>query len=83
MKVFTITLGYVEYTEIDAKFKEKALELGYPVLLDAKQDLEKKINNASIDFPVDLVDERELEEIKFMLTFFQDEEGFAKDDIPF
>lgn len=83
MKVFTITLGYVEHTEVEAEFKKVALEIGYPRLLEMKGDLEKRINSASVDQPVDLADERELEEVKFMLTFFQDSEGFAKDDIPF
>ena len=83
MKVFTITLGYVEHTEVEAEFKKVALEIGYPRLLEMKGDLEKRINSASVDQPVDLADERELEEVKFMLTFFQDSEGFAKNDIPF
>lgn len=83
MKVFTITLGYVEHNEVEALFKQEALIIGYPALLGAKFILEKRIENASALNPVDLADERELEEIKFMLTFFQDSEGFAKDDIPF
>lgn len=83
MKVFTITLGYVEHTEVEALFEKEALTIGYPVLLEAKVVLEKSIANASVESPVDITDEMELEEIKFMLTFFQDSEGFAKDDIPF
>jgi hypothetical protein len=83
MKVFTISLGYVEHTEVEALFKKEALSIGYPTLLESKADLEKRINEASVDFPVDIADERELEEVKFMLTFFQDDEGFAKNNIPF
>jgi hypothetical protein len=83
MKVFTITLGYVEHTEVEGLFEKEALIIGYPALLQAKAVLEKSIANASVESPVDITDEMELEEIKFMLTFFQDSEGFAKDNIPF
>jgi hypothetical protein len=83
MKVFTITLGYVEHTEVEAQFEKVALQIGYPGLLMMKDNLKQRIDNASADCPVDLADERELEEVQFMLTFFQDSEGFAKDNIPF
>ena len=83
MKVFTMTLGYVEHTEVEVEFEKVALQIGYPGLLMMRDELKQRIDNASIDNPVDLADERELEEVRFMLTFFQDSEGFAKDDIPF
>jgi hypothetical protein len=83
MKVFTITLGYVEHSEVEALFKEEAIAIGYPSLLEQKAYLEDRIARASDSDPVDLADEVELEEVNFMLKVFQDEEGFAKDDIPF
>ena len=83
LRVFTEAFGYVQYTKVGSMFKQKAFELGYPKLLDMEKSLEASMQNASSDNPVSFSEEIILEEVKFMLTFFRDSKGFARDDIPF
>jgi hypothetical protein len=83
MKVQSIHLGMIEASEVEPGLKALAQELGYAALQDNHKVLTNRINNASQDEPVDIVDERELEEVIFMMKEFQDEEGYAKENIPF
>ena len=83
MKVFSIHLGNVEASSVEAGLTALAHELGYAKLQVMYKDLSLSIFDADENNPVDIADERELEEIKFMMSVFQDADGFVKEDIPF
>ena len=83
MKVHTITLGLVEFSEVESGLRGEAKRQGLPALRKLRDELKQRIDNADAENPCDLADERELEEVKFMLFTFLDDEGFVREDIEF
>ena len=83
MKVHTITLGLVESGEVEYMLREEAKRQGLPALRKLRDELKQRIDSADAENPCDLADERELEEVEFMLSTFLDDEGFIKEDIEF
>ena len=83
MKVHSITLGLVESSQVEELLRAEAHKLGLSELRTMRERLTTAIESASSDQPVDLADERELEEVEFMLTEFLDADGYVKEDIEF
>lgn len=83
MKVYSIWLGEVESSQVEELLTHKAKELGYAFLQSRAKELRAVIENADSDNPCDVTDERELQEVEFMMSVFQDEDGFVKEDIDF
>jgi hypothetical protein len=80
MKVFSIWLGDVEASQVEELLTNKAKELGYKFLLERHKELRTLIDNASADEPCDISDERELQEVEFMLSTYQDYQGYPDPD---
>lgn len=83
MKVHSITLGLVESSLVEELLIAEAKEIGLKRLLWLRDHLKEAIESADSDNPVDLADERELEEVEFMLRVFLTEDGFVREDIEF
>jgi hypothetical protein len=82
MKVLSIWLGEVDSSEVESLLTAKAKELGYAFLQERASELRSTIEQAgeSADSICDAADERELEEVEFMMSTFQDEEGYPDPD---
>ena len=83
MKVHSITLGLVEASQVEELLRAEAKVIGLSELRSMQARLKQAIDSASSDNPVDLADERELEEVEFMLSTFLDDQGYVRDDIEF
>jgi hypothetical protein len=83
VKVYTITLGEVESSQVEELLRAEAKKQGLKAIRSLHSRLKSAVESADSENPVDAVDERELQEAEFMLSTFLTPDGFVKEEIEF